>query len=84
MQSNCPLYTKVFVNKKLQTVRILATFDSSRRNKHGQIVVTVQNAIFASGDVASMLDSADSRQVAVQRTLAIVRQVMRTDCIVLV
>ena len=84
MLTNCTAYTKVFVNKRLNTVRVLATFDTSRRNKHGDIVVTVQNAIFASGDVASMLDSADSRNVAVQRTLAIVRQVMRTDCIVLV
>jgi hypothetical protein len=84
MLTNCTAYTKVFVNKRLNTVRILSTFDTSKRNKKGEISVTVQNAIFASGDVASMLDSADSRQVAVQRTLAIVRQVMRTDRIVLV
>jgi NADH dehydrogenase FAD-containing subunit len=84
MLTNCPAYTKVFVNKQLNTVRILSTFDTSRRNKHGDIVVTAQNAVFASGDVASMLDSVASRQVAVQRTLAIVREVMRTDRIVLV
>ena len=84
MFTNCTAYTKVFVNKRLNTVRVLATFDASKRNKNGQIIVTVQNAVFASGDVASMLDSADSRQVAVQRTLAIVREVMRTDRLQLV
>jgi hypothetical protein len=84
MLTNCTAYTKVFVNKRLNTVRVLSTFDTSRRNKDGDIVVTVQNAIFASGDVASMLDSPASRSVAVERTLAIVRLVMRTDRIVLV
>jgi hypothetical protein len=84
MFTNCTAYAKVFENKRLNTVRILATFDTSRRNKHGDIVVTAQNAVYASGDVASMLDSSAKRQVAVQRTLAIVREVMRTDRIVLV
>ena len=84
MQSNCPLYTKVFVNKKLQTVRILATFDSSRRNKHGQIVVTVQNAVFASGDVATMQQDASSRAASIDQTIAQVRAQCQTNNIVLV
>ena len=83
MQSNCTLYTKVLVNKKLNTVRILATFDTSKRNKDGDIIVTVQNAVFKSGDIASLEESADSRQRAVERTLALVRAECRTDNIVL-
>jgi hypothetical protein len=83
MQSNCTLYTKVLVNKKLNTVRILATFDTSKRNKDGDIIVTVQNAVFKSGDIATLEESADSRQRAVERTLALVRAECRTDNIVL-
>ena len=84
MQSNCTLYTKVLVNKKLNTVRILATFDASKRNKDGDIIVTVQNAAFTSGDIASLDEPADVRQRAVERTLALVRAECRTNNIVLI
>ena len=84
MQTNCPVYVKVFTNKKLQTVRVLATFDASRRNKHGQIVVTVQNACFASGDVASTEQDGDVIEANVAATIALVRAQCRTSNIVLV
>ena len=84
MQSNCPLYTKVFINKKLQTVRILATFDKSKTNKDGQVIVTVQNAVYTSGDVASMSEPAANRAASVERTLALVRAQCQTNNIVLV
>jgi hypothetical protein len=84
MQSNCTLYTKVLVNKKLNTVRILATFDTSRRDKDGNIVVTVQNAVFKSGDIATLEESATSRAASVERTLALARTQCQTNNIVLV
>lgn len=84
MQTQCPVYVKVFTNSKLKTVRVLATFDTSRRNKNGQIVVTVQNAVFASGDVATMQQDEDSRDASVSATLAQIRTQCRTDNIVLV
>lgn len=83
MKSNCTLYVKVLVNKKLNTVRILATFDASKRNKDGDIIVTVQNAAFKSGDIATLDESATSRAASVERTLALVRAECRTDNIVL-
>lgn len=84
MQTQCPVYVKVFTNSKLKTVRVLATFDTSRRNKNGDIVVTVQNAVFASGDVATMQQDEDSRAASVSATLAQIRTQCRTDNIVLV
>ena len=84
MQSNCTLYTKVLINKKLNTVRILATFDASKRNKDGDIIVTVQNAIFKSGDIATLEESATSRAASVERTLALARVQCQTNNIVLV
>jgi hypothetical protein len=84
MQSNCPLYTKVLVNKKLGTVRILATFDASKRNKDGDIIVTVQNAAFRSGDIASTDEPAEARERAVERVLSQVRAQCQTDNIVLI
>jgi hypothetical protein len=84
MQTNCPAYVKVFTNSKLKTVRVLATFDTSRRNKNGQIVVTVQNAVFASGDVATMQQSEESRAQSVANTLDLVRAQLRTSNLVLI
>ena len=84
MKSNCTLYTKVLVNKKLGTVRVLATFDTSKRNKDGDIIVTVQNAVFTSGDIATVDESATSRAASVERTIALARAQCRTDNIVLV
>ena len=84
MQTQCPVYVKVFTNTKLKTVRVLATFDASRRNKHGQIVVTVQNAVFASGDVATMQQDEDERSASVAHTIDQIRAQCRTSNIVLV
>ena len=84
MQTQCPVYVKVFTNSKLKTVRVLATFDTSRRNKKGQIVVTVQNAVFASGDVATMQQDEDERAANVAHTIDQIRAQCRTNNIVLV
>lgn len=44
MQTNCTLLAKVVVNKKLQTLRIVFSFDKYNR-------ITVRNAVYATGDI---------------------------------
>jgi hypothetical protein len=46
MQTNCPLLAKVVVNKKLNTYRLVFSFD-----KHNKI--TVRNAALVTGDICS-------------------------------
>ena len=46
MQTNCTLLAKVVVNKKLNTYRVLFTFDAHNR-------ITVRNAVLQTGDVCS-------------------------------
>jgi len=84
MKTNCTVYTKVFFNQRTDAYRVLATFDKSKRDSTGRIIVTVQNAVFRSGDIATGSESEAARARAVERTLAQVREVCRTDNIVLV
>ena len=46
MQTNCTVLAKVVVNKRLNTYRVLFSFD-----KHN--VLTVKNAVLVTGDVCS-------------------------------
>ena len=46
MQTNCTVLAKVVVNKKLNTYRVLFTFDAHNR-------ITVRNAVLVTGDVCS-------------------------------
>jgi hypothetical protein len=46
MKTNCTLLAKVVTNKKLNTYRILFTFDKFNR-------LTVRNAVLATGDICS-------------------------------
>lgn len=84
MQTQCPLFARVVINNKLKTVRVLATFDASRRDGAGRPVITVRNADFDTGDIASLKDDQEVRDAAVARALAQARRVCRTDRVVLV
>ena len=68
MQTNCTLLAKVTVNAKLQTVRVLFTFD--KYNK-----VTVRNAVLATGDLCSVDDANIDLHIAqaVQRAKALLQ-----------
>jgi hypothetical protein len=78
-------YVKIQVNKKLQTVRVLATFDSTKRDKDGNIIVNITNAVFKSGDVATLdTQTAEQRSVSIANTIALAKKVLRTDNILLV
>jgi len=46
MQTNCTVLAKVVVNKRLNTYRVIFSFD-----KHN--VVTVKNAVLVTGDICS-------------------------------
>ena len=46
MQTNCTLLAKVVVNKKLNTYRVVFSFDAHNR-------ITVRNAALVTGDICS-------------------------------
>ena len=48
MQTHCTALAKVVVNKRLNTLRLLVTFDTAAGR------VTVQNAAFKSGDLCDV------------------------------
>ena len=50
MQTNCTAIAKVTVNKKLQTLRIVFTFDKVNK-------ITVRNAALVTGDICNANDS---------------------------
>ena len=46
MQTNCTLLAKVVVNKRLNTYRVVFSFDQHNR-------ITVKNAVLVTGDICS-------------------------------
>lgn len=63
MRTNCTAFAKFVTNKKLNTKRLLVTFDISNTDKNGNIVITVRNAAYASGD---LVDAADALRCVAQ------------------
>ena len=85
MFTNCTAYAKVVVNKRLNTVRLLVTFDSSRRDKHNKIIVNIANAVYKTGDIASLdTYTSEQRQQAVERAIATAKSTLRTERFLLV
>jgi hypothetical protein len=74
MQTNCTAYAKVVVNKKLNTVRLLVTFDTASNT------VTVRNAAFVSGDICNKADA--NLQAYVATELERAKVALRTNNIV--
>lgn len=46
MQTNCTVLAKIVVNKKLQTYRVIFSFDKYNR-------ITVKNAVLVTGDICT-------------------------------
>ena len=69
MQTNCTVLAKVVVNKKLNTYRVLFTFD--KYNK-----ITVRNAVLATGDICST----EYAQASVELTKAIYKGMHDLRC----
>lgn len=68
MQTNCTAIAKVTVNKKLQTVRLVFSFD--KYNK-----ITVRNAALVTGDICDVADDNINYYLAkeIQRAKEILR-----------
>ena len=73
MQTACQAVAKIVINKRLNTVRVLVTFDVAARK------VSVLNAAFVSGDICDADLDSELRQIEVAKTLAIAQKQLRTD-----
>jgi hypothetical protein len=76
MQTNCTLYAKLVKNNKLQTYRLVFSFDAHNR-------ITVRNAVLVTGDVANFTDSAEYVQHSLQQAIDVAKKQLRTDNIVM-
>ena len=83
MQTNCKAFAKVVVNNKLQTLRLLVTFDN-KVNANGKAVITVLNAAYKSGDLCDK--NADTEVIAqvLQKEVQRVKHYLRTENVVFV
>ena len=84
MQTNCALYVKVVTNKRLNMLRVLATFDNTKRNTEGQVIVTQRNCIFASGDLCNVNASAEAQAYEIQRSINYAKAQFNTSNIILI
>jgi hypothetical protein len=76
MQTNCTLYAKLVKNKRLQTYRLVFSFDAHNR-------ITVQNAVLVTGDVASFTDSAEYVEYTLAQAIAVAKKQLRTNNVVM-
>lgn len=83
MQTNCKAYAKLVVNKRLNMLRLLVTFDT-KFDRNGNQVVTVLNAAYKSGDLCDVKEDAEVRALVLLREVARVKEALRTDNVVFV
>ena len=79
MQTNCLAVAKLVQNKKLGTLRLLVTFDKSKRDNVGNIIVTVRNAAFATGDICNTWETAERKEYAIARAIKQAEAALRTN-----
>ena len=75
MQTSCTALAKVTINKRLDTYRIVFTFD-----KHNKI--TVRNAALVTGDICGIEN--EKASVYIAQAIENAKAVLRTDNIVVV
>jgi len=68
-------FAKIVKNKKLNTLRILVSFDNN---------VTQRTANYASGDLCNLQDSSDYISFTINKALENAQQTLRTNNIVVV
>ena len=78
MQTNTLAFAKVVVNKRLNMLRLIATFDTVSGR------VTVLNAAFKSGDLCDKDADEETVQHEVMKALRRARHEMRTDNILVI
>lgn len=84
MQTNCVAIAKIVQNKKLKTLRLLVTFDKTKRDIKGNVTVTVQNAAFTSGDICNIADEQEKKMFAITKALKQAEAQLRTNNIMFV
>lgn len=70
-------FAKVILNKKLNTIRVLVTFNNTDK-------ITQRNANYTTGDLCSVTDNAQYVQHSITQALNTAKKVLRTDNIVIV
>lgn len=75
MQTNCQALAKVVINKRLNTLRIVFTFDHFNR-------ITVKNAAYVTGDICAV-DYANA-DAELTKAIANAKTILRTDNVQLV
>ena len=75
MQTNCTALAKVTVNKKLNTFRIVFSFDQHNR-------ITVRNAALVTGDICDVAN--ENANLHIAQAIQSAKAVLRTDNIVIV
>jgi len=73
MKTNCRANAKLVVNKRLNMLRLLVTFDLASQR------VTVLNAVYKSGDICATDMDPALRQHWIDREVARARDVLGTD-----
>jgi len=76
MQTNCTLYAKLVKNNKLQTYRLVFSFDAHNR-------ITVRNAALVTGDVANFTDNAEYVNYSIAQAVAVAKKQLRTNTVVM-
>ena len=84
MQTNTLAFAKIVQNKKLNTLRLLVTFDSTKKDKEGNIIITATNAAYASGDICNIADNKEYKARCIAQVLQFAQQHLRTNNILLV
>ena len=74
MQTQCKVLAKVILNQRLNTLRVIFTFDHNK--------VTVRNAAYATGDICNVGDN--DTAVRIQREVQRAKELLRTSNIVFV
>ena len=70
MQTNCTLLAKVVVNKRLNTYRVVFSFDQHNR-------ITVKNAVLVTGDICST-DYVNA-ELEIAKAIQTAKETLRTD-----
>jgi len=74
MQTNCAVFAKLTVNKKLKTYRLVFTFDTYNR-------ITVRNAALVTGDICATDYKHAEAEIAKEINRA--KEILRTNNIVM-
>ena len=84
MQTNTLAFAKIVQNKKLNTLRLLVTFDNTKKDKDGNIIITVNSAAYKSGDFCNIADNAEYKARCIMQVLEFAKQQLRTNNIMFV